>query len=931
MKKKQSKWIMSTASAALVAAAVVPTASAASFTDIAKSDHKEAVLALADLKIVGGYQDGTFKPNAVLTKGNVTKFLGKWLVSEHFQVPADYNKKVRFTDLPTSSKDKELLQYAALLNDTGIFKGTNNKLLPSEYIPREQMASILVRAIEKVYDINLIAMYKKDNYKSSITDLNLALPENREAIIALEYAKITNVKAFNPKNTLTRGQFASFLHRSMTNINDMLKEPEVPLLIQTVKVVDANTLQVTLTDGTSHKVTLAKPLTENVETKVDFKINDKPYSAVVTYEVNELKVQSIEGINASQIKVVFNQAIDPLSVLKVDGKLQDNIVAFSNVDTLKALSVVKTEISADRKSIIFTMNEPLKGTHRYVFNNIKSEKGLVLQKVDANFVIAGDTQSPTILGTTQGKNSSIVKVQFSKPMAALPNERIQFTLANGTKVANVVGSIEQNTTEAAFDLSAATVNGVYLAPSTPIQITFVGAADLAGNIISPNSSTVTVKKGDKDGVPPTLSSVTQTGPNTFQLLFSEDIQSLSPSDLSVKSGQYSISVNTVEKDPKNGRLFNVTVDPRSTLLGITTIATATGRVITDLSGETATFSKDHNFIRDDKAPALINSEIVYEDSVEYLQLTFDKSVKLGAGAKASFTGSYMDNYISYEVSIGSQSDIHIVKDQPTKLRVRMAGLLVSRDKKGALYDGKLNLFNVTNLYGVPVTEVRNIKFTRNGDLNINNNKLALLPSNAIQTSVTDPYSIKDNNIVYLNFNYPVEPELAQNVQNYSIDNALVESAVVEGSALNRIKLTLKKDSNYYSGLRNITIRGLRAANSLESFDEVRTSINLKENIAPKVIDVKVSNSETLELTFSEAVKNVYGSDFNIEVNGVPVIVSSTKSQSNDKVVLIRTTQSNLFENGRTISIKASANNSITDENENKLDLNSIPQTFIVQR
>ena len=51
--------------------------------------------------------------------------------------------------MPTSSKDKELLQYAALINDNGIFKGTNNKLLPSEYISREQMASILVRAIEK--------------------------------------------------------------------------------------------------------------------------------------------------------------------------------------------------------------------------------------------------------------------------------------------------------------------------------------------------------------------------------------------------------------------------------------------------------------------------------------------------------------------------------------------------------------------------------------------------------------------------------------------------------------------------------------------------------------------------------------------------------------------------------------------------------------
>ena len=134
----------------------------------------------------------------------------------------------------------------------------------------------------------------------------------------------------------------------MTNIGEMVRGPEVS--IQTVKVIDAKTLQVTLTDGTSHKVTLATPLTENMETKVDFKINDKPYSAVVTYEVNELNVQSIEGINGSQIKVVFNQAIDPLSVIKADGKLQDNVVAFSNVDTLRALSVIK------QKSVLIKIN-----------------------------------------------------------------------------------------------------------------------------------------------------------------------------------------------------------------------------------------------------------------------------------------------------------------------------------------------------------------------------------------------------------------------------------------------------------------------------------------------------------------------------------------------------------------------------------------------
>ncbi|MGG2109002.1 S-layer homology domain-containing protein [Lysinibacillus pakistanensis] len=64
-----------------------------------------------------------------------------------------------------------------------------------------------------------MADYKESDFKSTITDLDKATAtENREAIIALEYAGLTNVKAFNPKNTLTRGQFASFLHRTISNI-----------------------------------------------------------------------------------------------------------------------------------------------------------------------------------------------------------------------------------------------------------------------------------------------------------------------------------------------------------------------------------------------------------------------------------------------------------------------------------------------------------------------------------------------------------------------------------------------------------------------------------------------------------------------------------------------------------------------------------------
>ena len=440
LKNKYSKWVVSVASAAVVTSTIVPIASAANFSDISGNDHQVAINALAEENIVGGYTDGTFRPNAVVTRGNVTKFSGKWLVAENDKIPQDFDRKARFTELPTTLKDTELLQYAALVKDEGVFKGSANKLSPTNNKSREQIAVVLVRAIKTVYDVDLVAKYKEEKHKTAITYLALATAEeNRDAIIALEYANITNVKKSNPKNTVTRGQFASFLHRTMTNIDKVAKEPEipeVPLLIQTVKVMNATTLQVLLTDGIQHSVTLPTPLPENEELKVNFVLNEKPYSAVVTYEVAELKVKSVDAINGTQVKVTFNQAIDLASVLKADGSLVNQVGSFSNLDTLRAVPVFKTHMSEDKKAITFTFKEALKETHRIVLQNVKSIKGVTLSKNDQTMMITEDKTTLFIKDTKQG-NASTVTVQFSEPMLAFANEQIQATLPKGVRVVGI--------------------------------------------------------------------------------------------------------------------------------------------------------------------------------------------------------------------------------------------------------------------------------------------------------------------------------------------------------------------------------------------------------------------------------------------------------------------------------------------------------------
>ncbi|WP_153730406.1 S-layer homology domain-containing protein [Sporosarcina obsidiansis] len=247
---KYRKFVVGAASAALVASAVAPVASAADFNDTKGNTHEEAINALSDAGIIKGYEDGSFKPNKTLTRSDVVKLMGKWLVSEGYKVPADAQSKPRFADLKTTS-NKELLEMAALVYDNGVFVGTpDGKLDPTGDITRENMAIVLVRAFDRVHDIDLASYVAAQDFKKDVTDLGKAKAEARPAIDVLDFFDITNPEApaFNPKNTTTRGHFATFLHKTInTDFSDVGTGTVAPG-VASVKAVNATTVEVAMKD-----------------------------------------------------------------------------------------------------------------------------------------------------------------------------------------------------------------------------------------------------------------------------------------------------------------------------------------------------------------------------------------------------------------------------------------------------------------------------------------------------------------------------------------------------------------------------------------------------------------------------------------------------------------------------------------------------------
>ena len=238
--KKYKKFVATAATATLVASAIVPAAFAAEFKDVTGNDHEVAINALSKAGIINGYADSTFKPNQTINRGQVVKILGRWLEAQGQEIPADWKTEQRFSDLALTAEE-ELVQYAALAKDAGVFAGSNGKLNYTQNMQRQQMAVVIVRAIKEIAGVDLVAEYKEKGHVTEISDLDKAFSaEQRNAIVALEYAGITNVSNFRPADSVTRGQFASFLYRTIENVLNAETETEA-----SVKAINNTTVEVT--------------------------------------------------------------------------------------------------------------------------------------------------------------------------------------------------------------------------------------------------------------------------------------------------------------------------------------------------------------------------------------------------------------------------------------------------------------------------------------------------------------------------------------------------------------------------------------------------------------------------------------------------------------------------------------------------------------
>lgn len=374
--KDYKKFFVMSATAAIFASAIVPVASAATtFPDVDSSDtHAENIYALVEAGIIKGYQDGNFKPNAPLKRGHVVKMLGKWLELQGKQVPKDYKEVQRFNDVPVDGTDEELLKYAALVKDEGVFVGSNGNLNPLGNITRENMALTLDRAYKAVYGISLVE-YAKSFEKKSVADLADAKEEAREQIQAFRDIGLSNVDNFCPKETVTRAQFASFLNRTIQISPNNEEVDTREITIQSLEatgvsqftikfnkaVTSADTAKFDVTRGSSiitvEKVKWNEEKTEAVVT-VEHKFSDSTYQVKVS-EVSEKALtasftttqETVTSIQFLSDKLIFTGRSEKKSDKKVYKEAIITYAIYNQYGEDITKRVVETDLDPDIKRI----------------------------------------------------------------------------------------------------------------------------------------------------------------------------------------------------------------------------------------------------------------------------------------------------------------------------------------------------------------------------------------------------------------------------------------------------------------------------------------------------------------------------------------------------------------------------------------------------
>ncbi len=794
---KGRKFFAASATAALVASAIVPVASAAQLNDFDKVSGyaKEAVQSLVDSGVIQGDANGNFNPTSTITRAQAATIFANALELEA-------EGSVDFKDVKA---DAWYYDAIAATVEYGIFEGVSaTEFAPNKQLTRSEAAKILVEAFELEGEADLGQFADASTVKSwAKSYLEIAVANG--VIKGSEANGKTNL---NPNASITRQDFAVVFSRTLDTVDATPK-------VDKIEVVDAKTLNVTLTDGTKETVTLEKALEPNKETEVTFKIKDVEYTAKVTYVVTTATaVKSVSATNLKQVVVEFDGKVDPSTA----GEKGNYTLTGTNSPAVDSVTVEE-----DGRSVTLNIVDKLENQAEYklAVNNIKAGDKVINAK-DLKFKPLDNTV-PTV-SKVEALGNKTIRVHFSEPVK--PAQTSQFKIDG--KV--VVGSIQTNLNTVIIKLSSALTDGEH-------TLTAEGTEDY-NNFKTVQADTKFNVVEDKTA--PTVASVVSASFEKVVLKFSEPVEQVFASNVYWMQGGAKKQASSVKQLKDDTFEFTFVGDNKlvyTTDLFVTNVKDFSGNVI----------DKDTKVqvtpVIDQTRPEVISSTFVKDSNNKKITIKFTKSLDTDTAKKAA-------NYV--------------IKDKDGKVQAISSTVDVSKDKEvtitllGNLKDNSDYTLSVTGVSDnttlknvmLPYTTTLSVKDVTAPELTsvtrLNDKQLYVAFSEAMATSGdgsivdTDKYTVtKPDGKTLTIASFNVTQDAKGVILNFN------DTLPAEGASFT-VKVQLVKDlaGNYLEGLSK--------------------TLAVAAQTDTKIDTVKATAKDKVEVKFTNPIQSLVQGDFTVD-------------------------------------------------------------------
>lgn len=183
------------------------------FTDIQKHWAKDCIVAATTRNIFRGYPDGTFRPDAPVSRAEFAVIIDTALPKQSPIRPA-----LTFMDVPANHWAAKAI---AQVYQTNYLSGYPQAFFkPNQPIPRVQAIAALASGLKYGVTIDPIVTLKK-YYDDLVQIPNYALRAIAAATERRIIVNYPNIRRFQPNKNATRGEIAAFICR-------VLKIPAVP-------------------------------------------------------------------------------------------------------------------------------------------------------------------------------------------------------------------------------------------------------------------------------------------------------------------------------------------------------------------------------------------------------------------------------------------------------------------------------------------------------------------------------------------------------------------------------------------------------------------------------------------------------------------------------------------------------------------------------